>query len=246
MDSHKPIFNRENPFSLENIQHDSIRNKTESHMRPNIAISLFSGNESEKLIANMTLSYSNLLKISKTSRQFDNFEDGAWTEPKVNYTGVGFCDLFSAVPEISNVKYVIFSNNKSGFCMTLTTAFRLDPFIFTAVEKPGVSLEALKPQAQQGLVLESGGRTFGISPLLRISSANELPKSAKLIVPIIRKSSVPRIELFRNDKKESVYSQSDKKESLHSKIWHFAFRKIIARKSLPMPKPKIVKIVRKF
>ncbi|MFA5106053.1 MAG: hypothetical protein WC506_03770 [Candidatus Micrarchaeia archaeon] len=174
-----------------------------------------------------------LERLSVDRRVYDHYEQGRWLEPQVKYVGFGFSDLYSGAPELPDIKYVLFSNSTSGFCMTLKTAFAIDPFIFTSVE---ASKSEKPPPPPAGLVFSRNSETMGMVPLTEIRAAQSLPKSAIPIVP----ARVPLLRAQRGKKS---------RKDMIERIWSFAVepapksQKQGRRLSLPRPIARITKIL---
>lgn len=173
-----------------------------------------------------------LERLSVEKRAYENYDNGKWLEPEVKYVGFGFSDLYSGAPELPDIKYVLFSNSSSGFCMTLKTAFAVDPFIFTSIE----ASKTQRPPPPAGLVLTHNRITMGVVPLLEIKGVQSLPKSAIPIVP----EKVPLLRMQRGKKS---------KKDIIERIWSFSvepalkYQKHGRRLAIPRPIARITKIL---
>ncbi len=174
---------------------------------------------------NIQLTPKMLERLSLEKRNYGHYEHGSWLEPEVKYLGFGFSDLYSGIPEIPEVKYILFSNSSSGFCMTLKTVFKYDPFIFTSVESPGLP----KTPPPAGLVFSHVGKTMGIVPVTEIRAAQFLPKSAIPIVPV----KVPLVRSAR------------RKKDMIERLWSFTVEQSPRQKKRMSIQRQIVRILKR-
>ncbi|HQT45568.1 MAG TPA: hypothetical protein PLO51_06315 [Candidatus Micrarchaeota archaeon] len=164
-------------------------------------------------------------RMSLEKRDYEHYESGKWLEPEVRYLGFGFSDLYSGIPEIPEVKYILFSNSSSGYCMTLKTVLKCDPFIFTSVESP----DSPKIPPPAGLVFSHAGKTMGLVPVTGIRAASVLPKSAIPIVPV-------KVPLVRS---------AWRKKDMIERLWSFTIEPSPRQKKRMSVQRQIVRILKR-